>query len=587
MRLDWLGRRGPLVSACIRGASAENKCVSGRWWCILPTVNDRSGGIPGIAAGTAIEDLLAKAEHLSRTGRPMSAVTVAEQARDEALALGDTKAYACSLEQLSWYYYMIARYEQGVMHAREAIDIWQNRGDVVHEATSRSYYAWLLCQMGMPGAEQEAMQALRQAETTGDLTALCLAQNTVAVVLWMFKQYDLALDFSLQSIALARRIGEPVVLGRWLINEGGIRGDHAALQASLGDDSLLVAAVGHATRVTEEALALALAHDDYWAARICLGNLAEFALHVGAIDRAAAYMAQWRDLPGELGDRAMIHYHLYTGLVFMAQDRMDEALASLKTGIEYADRVNDLESGVPCCKAIADAYERKGDFRMALQWHRHFHEHYIRYSTHVAQRSARVAAKQYETEQLRSQSENERRRAQALEASNQELAQESDRLKRASEEDPLTGLYNRRALESALATAREGRAPYAIAILDIDHFKRINDGFSHLVGDQVLCRVAAILTNLVRKGDFLARFGGEEFVLLMPGIRSADALPICERLRRSIEEWPWADQAPALRVTVSIGIAGTEGADDPNAILTAADVRLYQAKGNGRNRVEA
>jgi tetratricopeptide (TPR) repeat protein len=81
-------------------------------------------------------------------------------------------------------------------------------------------------------------------------------------------------------------------------------------------------------------------------------------------------------------------YHNCNGQVLVAQGRIEEAIAELKAGIEHADQVNDLESGVPGCKALAEAYERLGDYRMALHWHREFHEHYVRYCTHTAQRSA-------------------------------------------------------------------------------------------------------------------------------------------------------------------------------------------------------
>jgi diguanylate cyclase (GGDEF)-like protein len=548
---------------------------------LFPTKQDLSYSAPWSA-----EERLAQAERLSRSGLPISAITLAEQLRNEALAQSSQHVYALSTGQLSWYYFMTARYEEGAVHALEAIEIWQVTGDAVREATCRCYYAWQLCMMGMPGAEHEAMQALRQAEKAGDRAALCLAQNTVAVVLWMYKQFELALDFSTQAIALAREVGDPVALGWWLINDGGIRGDQAAMKASQGDRSDLASAVAHAIAITQEALALALAHQDHWGARICLGNLAEMALHVGDTDSARAHMDHWHQLPGELGDRAIIQYHHCNGQVLVAEGRIDEAIAELKTGIEHADQVNDLESGVPDCKVLAEAYESKGDFQMALHWYREFHDHYVRYCTHTAQRSARVAATQYETEQLRSQTETARRQAQALEVSNLELTQETDRLKKANLEDPLTGLYNRRALEHALADAQKTGAAYAIAILDVDHFKRINDRFSHMAGDEVLRRIAGILSGLIRKSEFLARFGGEEFVLLMPDMASADAVVLCERLRSAIETWTWGEQNTELAVTISIGIASTDGADDPAAILAAADALLYQAKANGRNRVE-
>lgn len=547
---------------------------------ILPAEPTSLCGAPGDG-----KERLAQAQHLSRSGLPLSAIRLAEQVRNEALAAGSQHLYALSAEQLSWYYFMTARYEEGAVHALEAIEIWQAMSNGAREACCRCYYAWQSCMMGMPGAEQEALQALRQAETAEDPMALCLAWNTVAVVLWMYKQFEQALAFSTQAVALARQLGDPVTLGWWLINDGGIRGDLAAMRAEQGDRSELASAIDEAIGITREALGLAMANQDHWGARICLGNLAELALHVSDHDSAAAYLEQWRQLPGELGDRAIIHYHHYHGRVLIAQGLIDEAIVALETGIEHADQVNDLESGVPGCEALAEAYERKGDYRMALHWHRQFHSHYVRYCTHTAQRSARVAATHYDTEKLRRQGELAQRQAQTLEMSNRALERETDRLKKANLEDPLTGLYNRRALEQAMAEAQRGGA-YAIAVLDLDHFKNVNDRFSHIAGDEVLRRIADILGGLIRKSDLLARFGGEEFVLLMPGTGSADAVVLCERLRGAIEAWNWREYHPELQVTVSIGVATRDDGDEPAAILAAADALLYKAKANGRNRVE-
>jgi diguanylate cyclase (GGDEF)-like protein len=129
---------------------------------------------------------------------------------------------------------------------------------------------------------------------------------------------------------------------------------------------------------------------------------------------------------------------------------------------------------------------------------------------------------------------------------------------------------------------RTGQA-FSVVLFDLDHFKQINDTFSHAVGDEVLRRIGAIL-NQSRKEDFAARYGGEEFALVLMGATQNAAFEVCERLRKRIEFEDWAAIAPALSVTASFGYCDLvlESVQD---MLDSADQNLYQAKHAGRNRV--
>ena len=156
---------------------------------------------------------------------------------------------------------------------------------------------------------------------------------------------------------------------------------------------------------------------------------------------------------------------------------------------------------------------------------------------------------------------------------------------RAAQTDGLTGLANRRTFDAALAAGIErGSADgsgCAVALVDLDHFKSVNDTHGHLVGDAVLVALAGCLQTTVRSGDLPARYGGEEFAVIMPGTTAQDAVVVAERLRAAVE----AMDAP-VPVTASIGVAaapaqGTASAD----LLAAADAALYEAKSAGRNRV--
>jgi two-component system cell cycle response regulator len=160
--------------------------------------------------------------------------------------------------------------------------------------------------------------------------------------------------------------------------------------------------------------------------------------------------------------------------------------------------------------------------------------------------------------------------------------------------DPLTGLHNRRFMTAQLGAlvkrATQGGDPVAALMVDIDHFKRINDTFGHDIGDEVLREFAVRLATNVRAIDLACRFGGEEFVVVMPDTKLEDAHRIAERLRRHIAGSPFhlAGLDEPLTVTISVGVAATQGESDaPDALLKRADEAVYEAKAGGRNQVVA
>ena len=183
--------------------------------------------------------------------------------------------------------------------------------------------------------------------------------------------------------------------------------------------------------------------------------------------------------------------------------------------------------------------------------------------------------------------ENARMNAQLLRYQ-RELEEQNAELTIEAKHDALTGLLNRSGLnklrELAQASGWHRSRAFSIAVIDLDHFKRINDTYGHAVGDQVLQVVAEEIRRATRGGDYAARFGGEEFVVIMPDTPTAGARTVMERLRKGLAGR--AGELPAA-VTLSIGLASSRpGLDDPDAIFRQADQALYLAKNKGRDRVE-
>ena len=160
--------------------------------------------------------------------------------------------------------------------------------------------------------------------------------------------------------------------------------------------------------------------------------------------------------------------------------------------------------------------------------------------------------------------------------------------------DALTGLHNRRymagQLQALVNRAVHGGSSVAVLLMDIDHFKSVNDSFGHDAGDEVLTEFAVRLATNVRAVDLPCRMGGEEFVVVMPGAELEDAHRVAERIRRDVASAPFRIMGgrESLSITISIGVAATNGVGDtPEQLMKRADEGVYEAKAGGRNKVIA
>jgi two-component system cell cycle response regulator len=174
--------------------------------------------------------------------------------------------------------------------------------------------------------------------------------------------------------------------------------------------------------------------------------------------------------------------------------------------------------------------------------------------------------------------------------SGKRIVELEEKLRRQAMHDSLTGILNRGAIMERFAIEmdrayRDGEY-LCIAMVDLDHFKRVNDTFGHTVGDTVLCETATRMTSVLRPYDCAGRYGGEEFIIVFPKCDAAQASAIAERVRRSISSTPVRTNLDAVLVTASIGVAEARRYRNADAVIRDADDALFRAKQGGRNRVE-
>jgi diguanylate cyclase (GGDEF)-like protein len=301
------------------------------------------------------------------------------------------------------------------------------------------------------------------------------------------------------------------------------------------------------------------------------------------------------------------------GRTLLGAGRVEDAVAVLQQGLEPGalESSTDGDAGADFLLTLSEAHRRLGRVGEAQRFLDDCVDRCERHGLasirnrarqeqaelHVLAgdwRSAYQEQRRYSDALAESQSAEREARARAMQAAYEvsEARRQSRRYRELSLRDPLTGLYNRRHVDEQLpALLRSGR-PLTVALVDLDHFKLINDTCSHEVGDRVLQRIGALLTRAAEGpgasvNSFAARLGGEEFLLVLDDVAPRSAVASLDDLRRAIRSGPWTDLTAGRPVTVSVGVAGTDGTDQVLAadVLGLADRHLYAAKRRGRDRV--
>lgn len=273
------------------------------------------------------------------------------------------------------------------------------------------------------------------------------------------------------------------------------------------------------------------------------------------------------------------------------QQQHNEALEDLRPVEEIIRESGDKHDRVNYHKLMSQVLEARQDYQASLTHFKIYHQE--QQDINSSKASSRAQA-----ENLIDTLEDIRRKSTQLKRENLTLKNTVNRYKslheearELSERDPLTGLYNRRALEdiaeNIIELTTSTGSSVVVAVIDLDHFKRINDTYGHRTGDQVLVQFTKLIVATFRSADCIFRYGGEEFVLVLPHTSEANARDALYRLRKTVSEHDWVQPDSHLAVTFSAGISSTSKHDTFQSLFHKADSALYAAKAMGRDRIWA
>jgi two-component system cell cycle response regulator len=538
------------------------------------------------------QSLLAQAIRLSRLGLMDAAAAAARQVIQSPPHEASAVLRLDARIRLIWIQFQNGEHEAarrtGLLAVRKTAAI----GDRTRESLARSHYARVLSEGDkVVEAADEVVAALRLSRMTDNPLARSVACVNLAIICSRLALYEAAVDLSFQGVVQAERADDPEAFAHAVSNYGSLHADYL-YRYSLVPEEQKQDYLDLAIRESRRASEYANAREDGEMQRLPGYNLVEFLLMRGDL---AAAEAAWREAeasPGAPSRRSQVQRGHVRALLLLGQGDPD-ALAALEESLQRCLTYPFSELALFASEHRSRLLAEASRYEEAYREHQRFHALFLEQNNQKFSRHMQYSIIIDQIEEMRAVASAENARAERLARQHASLSSETARLERESLEDALTGLANRRRLDQLLARFASENRGYAIAILDLDHFKRVNDRFSHAVGDGVLRRVADIMREtLSAMGTpdtrLAARLGGEEFAIALAGVSVVtrdEARVVCEALRAAIAMVDWGTVAPGLSVTASLGLALSDEAPDAAGRMRIADDRLYDAKHAGRNRV--
>ncbi|ACF14509.1 diguanylate cyclase and serine/threonine protein kinase with TPR repeats [Chloroherpeton thalassium ATCC 35110] len=561
---------------------------------------------------------------------------------EEAARLSRTSSYkpglAYSLRNQGYFYLLEGNAELALINLLEALRLFREINDKAGWVSTLDHIGSVYFKLtGYDNALYHYLESLKIREELNDQIGQVISLNHIATVYEHLGYYDQALNYYLKSLIINEHIGDKNNQINSLNNIGRIyelQGDYehginyyqkslalakstqnrkaeADTLSRIGLASEKMEDFETALKLHEESLKIRIEIQDRHGEAISLNNIGNIFEKTSNYLRALTYYFKGWQLFENLGDKfGEAKTLLGIGSMFIKRNEGFKAPKYLYKALSISTEIDAKTLAFQVYLALSISYKQMMNFEKALEFHEKFHEEEKEVLNEQAKEKTKSLVIQFEVDRTQKEAEIyqlknvELRQAydemkklnESLEKANQQksellekLREQAEALDRQAREDALTKLANRRHFDQRFAEEFERAERYGhhltMVISDIDFFKKINDKYSHQIGDEVLKQMAKIFTSSCRSVDLVARYGGEEFVFLFPETPLEKGAMACEKIRKNVESFDWSSIAKGLKVTISLGLCENKMVEKREEMVTKADEKLYEAKNNGRNQV--
>lgn len=475
-------------------------------------------------------------------------------------------------------YNVMSNLEQALMAFTTALYAFQAANNVQMEAKCLSSIGGVYEKAGDNATAYDyTSTALDKAYNTGDRLLEARLMNDLGYTHVVFGEYDKALSYLLPCEAYLKEANDDTLM--------------AYTKDSLAQAYFGMGRIDEALQYEKESIELSRKVNNWYGVASFLGYISTIYNALGEFEKALECVDEAQQVSEERGfEMEICNAHKYRAEIYTAMQKYDEALEEYKQGVLIARRISTYGLLYEMYLAMATVCKAIGDFESALDYYERFHN-----TKEKAMEEREKQEKRYR--QVIDQAQNARREADMLQVKNDQLETEinerkllQQKLETLAKTDPLTKLLNRRSFftQAALAYERARRTAqtFSLILFDVDHFKEINDTHGHQAGDQILAKVGDRVRRITPDGALACRFGGEEFILLLPNLDSKEAQSFARELKEEINR-PIQNAGRSIHISASFGIStfDTMEAVNLDKLIERADDAMYHSKENGRNRI--
>ncbi len=532
------------------------------------------------------------------SGEVDDALTEIERVLSESRGAGDWAQASWAARKKALCYFMTNRIHDAHAAALEALDHARESGAVFEEAEAENMLGILRGEIGELETAVHHLQRSYELHRSAESPRLATVLNNIGNTYLIMEDAGRALGYFRQAVAEAREHADGSAGGS-ADRSADLRRVEGTALANVGRALTALERPDEAVPVLRESIDLFASMEMETLRVHGLVKLAA-ALEAAGDDEEAEDLYREALTSAEKRNDASWVYELHGSMasILIKLGRRDEAEPHLWQAISGAPDASTVYEVPYWRRQYSELLQERGDSAGALEEMRRAFRDLEEVARQRSEKQLYQAMGRLELQRTEHEKELYRLKNEELAAALSEVEALRDELEQRNAElaelvvrDSLTALYNRRWFVSRLETELERSRRYghtlSVVVLDIDHFKIVNDTYGHAAGDRVLVSLSELLTHHTRSSDEVARYGGEEFALIMPETALPEAAAVCEKLRSVIESTDWRSLEVDEPVTVSIGVAQLQDTDSSTGLIDRADRRLYLAKERGRNTVVA